>query len=75
IALAKELQSEFKLVGGYFEKRGNAADAVSDAQRYVDMATEIVKFVEANDFDAASNKAIEISTSCDMACHDTYKPL
>lgn len=75
IALAKEMQDEFKRVEGFFEKRGNAADAVSDAKRYEDMAAEIVKFVEANDFEAASNKAIEISKACDTACHDTYKPL
>jgi hypothetical protein len=75
IALAKQMQSDFKLVEGFFEKRGNAADAVTDAKKYEDMATEIVKFVEANDFDSASIKAIEISNSCDDACHDTYKPL
>jgi phosphate-selective porin len=75
IALAKQMQSDFKLVEGFFEKRGNAADAVTDAKKYEDMAAEIVKFVEANDFDSASNKAIEISNSCDDACHDTYKPL
>ncbi|MFZ2452402.1 MAG: hypothetical protein WAW36_17990 [Methylovulum miyakonense] len=75
IALAKEMQNSFKLVEGYFEKRGDAADAVTDAKRYEDMAAEIVKFVETNDFEAASNKAIEISKACDTACHDTYKPL
>jgi len=75
IALAKEMQKEFRLVEGFFEKRGNAADAVTDAKRYEDMAGEIVKFVEANDFDASLNKAIEISKACDTACHDTYKPL
>ncbi|MDD5125902.1 hypothetical protein [Methylovulum sp.] len=75
VALAKEMQNSFKLVEGYFEKRGDAADAVTDAKRYENMAAEIVKFVEANDFEAASNKAIEISKACDTACHDTYKPL
>jgi hypothetical protein len=75
VALAKDIQNGFKLVEGYFEKRGNAADAVTDAKRYEDMAAEIIKFVETNDFDAASNKAIEISKACDTACHDTYKPL
>ena len=75
IALAKEMQKQFKLVEGYFEKRGNAADAVTDAKRYEDMAATIVKYVEANDFEAASNQAIEISKACDTACHDTYKPL
>ncbi|MDO9103711.1 MAG: hypothetical protein Q7U57_01990 [Methylovulum sp.] len=75
ITLAKEMQNSFKLVEGYFEHRGNADDAVTDAKRYEDMAAEIIKFVEASNFDAASNKAIEISKACDTACHDTYKPL
>jgi hypothetical protein len=75
IALAKQMQSDFKLVEGFFEKRGNSADAVTDAKIYEDRSAEIIKFVEANDFESASNKAIEISKSCDMACHDTYKPL
>ena len=75
IALAKQMQSDFKLVEGFFEKRGNAADAVADAKLYEDRAAEIVKFVEANDYESASNRAIEISKSCDNACHDTYKPL
>lgn len=75
IALAKELQNAFKLVEGFFQKRGNAADAVADSKIYQDNAAAIVKFVEANDYDSASNKAIEISKSCDQACHDTYKPL
>ncbi len=75
IALAKELQNAFKLVEGFFQKRGNAADAVADSKIYQDNAAAIVKFVEANDYESASNKAIEISKSCDQACHDTYKPL
>lgn len=75
IALARELQDAFKLVEGFFDKRGNAADAVADSKIYQDNAAAIVKFVEANDYESASNKAIEISKSCDQACHDTYKPL
>ena len=75
IELAKQMQNEFKLVEGYFAKLGNANDAVVDAQKYENLAAEIVKFIEANDYDSASNKAIEISNACDTACHDTYKPL
>jgi hypothetical protein len=75
VALAKQMQSDFKLVEGFFEKRGNAADAVTDAKRYEDLAAEVIKFVEANDFDSASNKALELTKNCDDACHDTYKPL
>ncbi len=72
---AKKMQSDFKLVEGFFEKRGHSADAVADAKIYEDRAAEIIKFVEANNFESASIKAIEISNSCDDACHDTYKPL
>jgi hypothetical protein len=75
IKLAKDIQGEFKLVEGFFAKRGSAQDAVDDAKKYEDMAAEIVKLAEGSNFDAASNKAIEISKACDTACHDTYKPL
>jgi hypothetical protein len=75
IDLAKKMQSDFKLVEGFFEKRGNAADAVADAKKYEDLAAEVVKFVEANDFETASSKALELTKNCDNACHDAYKPL
>ncbi|MGZ5049549.1 MAG: hypothetical protein ACXWF8_14120 [Methylobacter sp.] len=75
IELAKKMQSDFKLVEGFFEKRGNSADAVVDAKKYEDLAAEVVKFVEANDFDTASSKALELTKNCDNACHDAYKPL
>lgn len=75
IALAKQIQDAFKLVEGFFDKRGNAADAVADSKIYQDNAAAIMKFIEANDYESASNKAIEISNSCDDACYDTYKPL
>ncbi|MFZ4502462.1 MAG: hypothetical protein ACOYM1_00790 [Methylovulum sp.] len=75
LGLAKDIQQEFKLVEGFFAQRGHAEDAVTDAKHYEDMAAEIVKFIEANDFNAAANKAIDMSKACDTACHDTYKPL
>ncbi len=75
VALAQDLQNEFKLVEGFFAKRGNAPDAVADAKRYQDLAADIIKAAQAGDFDTASNKAIEIAKSCDEACHDNYKPL
>jgi hypothetical protein len=75
VELANKMQSDFKLVEEFFAKRGNAQDAVVDAQKYEALAADIVKFAQTNDFETASNKAIEISNSCDQACHDTYKPL
>ncbi|TSA38254.1 MAG: hypothetical protein D4R63_11425 [Methylococcaceae bacterium] len=73
--LATDIQKEFKQVEGFFAQRGNADDAVTDAKQYEDMAADIVKFIAANNFDAAANKAIDMSKACDTACHDTYKPL
>lgn len=75
IALAKNLLDQFKLVEGFFARRGNAPDAVTDAKRYQALAADIIKATEASDFSAASDKAIEMGQSCDQACHDTYKPL
>jgi hypothetical protein len=75
VTLATDFQAKLKLVEGFFEKRGNAPDAVADAKKYQERAAEIVKFAQAGDFTAASNKAIENAKECDNACHDTYKPL
>jgi hypothetical protein len=75
ITLAKNVLDQFKLVEGFFARRGNAPDAVTDAKRYQALAAEIIKATEANNFQVASDKAIEMGQSCDQACYDTYKPL
>lgn len=73
--LTKELKDAFKLVEGYFEKWGDAQDAVSDSKKYQVMVDEIVRFLEERNFESASDQAIEFSQACDKACHDKYKPL
>lgn len=72
---AKKLQDEFKLVEGFFEKRGNAADAVTISKDYQNMAANIQSSLTAGDYDAAASVAGDFSKQCRGACHDKYKPL
>lgn len=71
----KELQDAFKLVEGYFAKRGNADDAVHNSKEYQEMAATILSGLSANDLASAGTAANEFSKQCRGACHDKYKPL
>ncbi len=75
LADAKKLQDEFKLVETFFEKRANAADAVSMSKEYQEKAVAIQNSLNANDYDTAANMAGDFSKQCRGACHDKYKPL
>lgn len=72
---AKKLQDEFKLVEGFFERRGNSADAVLNSKEYQDKAAAIQKSLTAGDYTTAANEANDFSKQCRGACHDKYKPL
>lgn len=72
---AKELQDQFKLVEGFFEKRGDAADAAHNAKEYQNKAQNIQTALTAGDFDSAAAAANDFSKQCRGACHDKYKPL
>lgn len=74
-AEAKALQDAFKLVEGYFAARGDAADAVANAQDYQKKAEAIQQALSAGDADTAANVAGDFSKQCRGACHDKYKPL
>jgi hypothetical protein len=74
-AEAKQLQEAFKLVEGYFAARGDAADAVANAQDYQKKAQAIQDALSAGDADTAANAANDFSKQCRGACHDKYKPL
>jgi hypothetical protein len=71
---AKALQETFKLVEGFWAKRGNAQDAVELSQKAQQQAAEVVKSATAKDYDAASTKSINIAQTC-TACHRLYRPL
>lgn len=75
LAEVKKLEDEFKLVEGYFDKRGNAADAVGISKDYLEMTAAIQKSLAASDFDSAAVTAGDFSKQCRGACHDNYKPL
>jgi ABC-type glycerol-3-phosphate transport system substrate-binding protein len=72
---SKELQEAFKRVEGYFADRGDAADAVANAQDYQKKAQAIQDSLSAGDADTAANTAADFSKQCRGACHDKYKPL
>lgn len=71
----KELLDAFKLVEGYFAKRGDAEDAVHNSKEYQTMAGNILTALNANDLSTAGSAANEFSKQCRGACHDKYKPL
>jgi hypothetical protein len=72
---AKKLQDEFKLVEGFFIKRGNSVDAVDNSKLYQEKAISIQNALNASDFEKAAVAANDFSTQCRGACHDKYKPL
>jgi cytochrome c556 len=71
---AKSLQETFKLVEGFWTKRGNAPDAVELSQKAQQQADEVVKAAAAKDYDTASSQSIKIAETC-TACHRLYRPL
>lgn len=71
---AKTLRDTFKLVEGFWTKRGNAPDAVGLSQQAQEAAAAVVKSVEAKDFDAAATQSIKVAQTC-TGCHRLYRPL
>jgi hypothetical protein len=71
---AKALQDTFKLVEGFWQKRGNAQDAVDLSQKAGQRAAEVSKLIAAKDFDGASTQSVKIAETC-TACHRLYRPL
>jgi hypothetical protein len=71
---AKALQDTFKLIEGFFTRRGNASDAVELAQNAQQRAADVLKYSAAKDFDQAAAQSIKIAETC-TACHRLYRPL
>ncbi len=69
---AKELETLFAKVENHFVAKGDAPDAVDLSRKSKDLATAIVKAVGAQQFDAATDSATEISRAC-RSCHTFYK--
>ncbi|MCB5189135.1 hypothetical protein LG198_00105 [Methylobacillus arboreus] len=69
---AVELEAMFKDVEDFYVRKGDAADAVDwskDSRTYL---TEIVKALDAKNFDVASESAVALAKTC-KACHKIYK--
>ena len=71
---AELLRDGFKQASEYFAKKGGADDAVKFAQNSEALTATVLKYIAANDFDAAAGAARALSKSC-RTCHDIYKPL
>ena len=72
VADAKELQAMFAQVEAFYDGKGDARDAVTLSRKSKDLSDEIIKLVVKNDFDAATEKATDLSRAC-KSCHNFYK--
>ncbi len=69
---AKELEALFGKVEDHFVAKGGADDAVDLARKSKNFASDIVKAVGSQQFEAATDAATNISRAC-RTCHTFYK--
>lgn len=69
---ASDLKSMFDVVEAHFIKKGGAENAVDLSKKSKELANEIIKSIDSNNFDNASNSATELSRTC-KSCHTFYK--
>lgn len=69
---ATELTQMFAQVETFFQHKGDATNAVDLAKQSKDLSRDIVGFVAANNFDAATTAATNLSRTC-RTCHTFYK--
>jgi len=73
VADAQELSRLYGLMEAYFVDDGHAADAVEMSRSGKAYADAIAPALSAQDFDAASRAALQLSHACND-CHDVHKP-
>ena len=73
VADARELARLYGLMTQYFVDDGHAADAVEMSRAGKALADAIPPAVAAQDYEAASKAALELSHACND-CHDAHKP-
>jgi hypothetical protein len=73
IADAQELSRLYGLMEAYFVDDGHTADAVEMSHSGKAFADAIAPALSAQDFDAASKAALQLSHACND-CHDVHKP-
>jgi ribosomal protein L9 len=69
---AQELVKLFGVVEAHFVAKGDAPDAVDLSRKSKTYAQDIIKAVGAQQFDAATDSATNISRAC-RSCHTFYK--
>ncbi|MEN0036288.1 MAG: hypothetical protein AAGC78_04440 [Cellvibrio sp.] len=72
IADAKMLNELFIVVEKHFAAQADSAEAVDLSKKSIKFSSEIVTFIEQNDFDSAANAATDLSRAC-KTCHNFYK--
>ena len=70
---AQELSRLYGLMTQYFVDDGHAADAVAFSRSGKALADAIPPAIAAQDYEAASKSALELSHACND-CHDVHKP-
>jgi cytochrome c553 len=71
---AREIEELYDLMEKFFEKRGEAADAVRWSREGADWARQAQLNLDAKKFTAAKRNALAIAHGC-RDCHYHYKPL
>lgn len=72
IADAKMLNELFIVVEKHFVAQPDSSEAVDLSKKSVKFSSEIVTFIEQNDFESAANTATDLSRAC-KTCHNFYK--
>jgi hypothetical protein len=73
-AQAREIEHLYRLMEQFFEKRGDAADAVRYSREGREFAGRAQRALAARQFAAAQRNALAIAHGC-RDCHFNYKPL
>ena len=69
---ARSLVETFTHVEAHYAEKPETADAVGFAHHTQELATQALKAIEANDFDAANTAVEQLTRSC-KSCHEVYK--
>jgi cytochrome c556 len=71
-AEARELAQLFVQIEAYYARKGDTPDAVDYSRKSHDLVAQVLRAVEAQDFDTASDAVGQFVKSC-KACHQVYK--
>jgi cytochrome c556 len=71
-AEARELADLFAQIEAYYARKGDTPDAVGFSRKTHDLAAQVLKAVETQDFDTASDTVNQFIKSC-KPCHQVYK--